>query len=115
MEQFINDPKALPCRTHRTHFHIAVLVKRGKIISQATNRIGNRSKGVGYSELTIHAERNCVKELGDLSKLRGADMYVMRVATNNSEFRCSKPCHECEVFLEKCMREYGLKKVYYTS
>ena len=102
---------------HKTQIHVAVIVKRGKILAQATNRIGSRSKGVGFSDKTIHAERNCVRQLGDISKLRGAEMYIMRVSKDeeNPEFMGSKPCHECEVFLEKCIREYGLKCVYYTS
>jgi hypothetical protein len=116
MEAFLNDPKTVKMkRPHRTHYHVAILMKRGKILSQATNRVGSRSRGVGYSELTIHAERNCVKQLGDTSLLRGADMYIMRISENNTEFKCSKPCSECKIFLEKCMREYGLKNVYYTS
>lgn len=27
----------------------------------------------------------------------------------------SKPCHDCQVFLGKCMKKYGLRKVYYTT
>jgi hypothetical protein len=57
-----------------------------------------------------------VKVLGDVHKLRGADMYVMRFSrTENIEFVRSTPCPACMIFLEKCMREYGLKNVYYTS
>jgi hypothetical protein len=92
-------------------------VKRGKIIADATNRVGSRSMGSGYSERTIHAEKNVIKKLGDISQLRGADMYVIRHgrSENSDGFLCSKPCHDCQQFLEKCMREYGLKNVYYTA
>ena len=99
---------------------MAVLVKRGKVIASARNRYGTRSRGSGFSASSLHAEKNVVKELGDISQLRGADMFVMRFSKNrllegHERFRSSKPCYSCELFLEKCMREYGLKNVYYTS
>jgi hypothetical protein len=99
---------------------MAVLVKRGKVIAQATNKIGSRSRGSGYSAYTIHAERNVVKDLGDISQLRGADMYIMRFSKDRKRegfdrFMGSKPCPSCQLFLEKCIREYGLKNVLYTS
>lgn len=118
IEQFRNDPRTTKMRlSHITNVHIAILVLRGKIIAEATNRVGSRSKGAGYSHSTIHAEKNVVKELGDLSKLRDADMYVMRCGRgeNKEKFINSKPCADCEYFLNKCMRKYGLKNVYYTS
>ena len=118
LEDFLADPRTTNLRLiHRTQIHVAMVVKRGKILAQASNRIGSRQKGIGYSDKTIHAERNCIKQLGDLTQLRGADLYVMRISKSpeKPEFLSSKPCHECEVFLEKCIREYGLKCVYYTS
>lgn len=118
LEAFLSDPRTTNLKhVHKTQTHVAILMKRGKVISHATNRIGSRSRGVGFSDKTIHAERNCVRQLGDISQLRGADMYIMRVSKDaeNPTFMGSKPCHECEVFLEKCMREYGLKNVYYTA
>jgi hypothetical protein len=107
---------SLPCKEHRshnTHHHVALIVKRGKVLAQSHNRIGTRSRGVGFSHQTIHAERAVVKELGDLSKLRGASLCVWRISAMN--ILPSKPCDECQKFLEKCMREYGLLKVYYSD
>lgn len=118
LEQFRDDPRTEKLSlSHRTSVHIAVIVLRGKIIAEATNRIGTRSKGSGYSNVTIHAEKNVLKALGDFNKLRDADMYVMRCGKgdNKSKFMNSKPCADCEMFLKKCMRKYGLKNVYYTS
>ena len=105
---------------HNASLHRAVLVKRGRIIAEATNNYGSRSRGSGYSRSSIHAEKNVVKELGDIHKLRGADMYIMRFSRNDADHKegkllSSTPCHACTVFLEKCMREYGLKNVFYTS
>ena len=70
-----------------------------------------------YSDYTIHAEKNVVKHLGDYSKMKGSDMYVMRRGRgeNNTTLMNSKPCPDCELFLQKCMRKYGLRNVYYTS
>lgn len=118
LEQFRNDSRTVKMQlSHLTSVHIAVIVLRGKNIAEATNRLGSRSRGSGYSNHTIHAERNVVKKLGDYNKLRGADMYVMRCGRgiNCENFMNSKPCHDCEYFLNKCMRKYGLKNVYYTS
>lgn len=99
---------------------MAVLLKRGRPIAVATNKNGSRSSGSGYSDHSIHAERNVIKELGDISKLRDADMVVMRISRDSQrqgfeKFLVSKPCRGCQLFLEKCMREYGLKNVYYTA
>lgn len=103
-----------------TSVHVAILVKRGKILAHASNRIGSRSRGAGYSENTIHAERNVVKHLGHVSQMRGADMYIMRISKNKKlsgfeQFMGSEPCPSCRVFLEKCIQEYGLKNVFYTA
>ena len=116
IEQFMDDPRTRKMRaSHCTSVHIAVIVYRGKIIAEATNKVGSRSRGCGYSDYTIHAERNVIKQLGDLSKLRGADLYVMRQGRSEQKFVNSKPCADCSYFLSKCMREYGLKNVYYTA
>ena len=101
------------------HVHVAVLMKRGKILAEATNAYGSRSCGSGYSERSIHAERNVVKKLGNIKDIRGAEMYVTRISRSRGEdgickVASSKPCHGCSVFLDKCIKEYGLKNVYYT-
>ena len=118
LEQFRGDERTVKMRlSHVTNIHIAAIVLRGKIIAEATNRVGSRSKGCGYSNSTIHAEKNVVKMLGDYNKMRDADMYVMRCGRgpNFLNFVNSKPCPDCEYFLNKCMKKYGLKNVYYTS
>ena len=106
-------------QSQMTSFHIAMLVKRGKILTIASNRIGSRSQGCGFSNYTIHAERNVVKSFGDLSQLKGCDMFVMRIhvnsATKEKHFGNSAPCRDCQIFLEKCQRRYGLRHVYFTE
>lgn len=120
LENFLEDPNTMKMRQMvNTSFHIAMLMKRGKILAVASNRVGSRSRGCGYAKYTIHAERNVIKQFGDTSKLRGCDLIVMHIHENKMsgerQFRCSKPCHGCQVFLEKCQNEYGLKNVYYTD
>jgi hypothetical protein len=121
LDKFLSDSKTyrLPLR-HTTKLHVAIIVKRGKILAEATNKIASRSNGAATrgSQNYIHAERNVLRTLGDISKLRGADMYIMRISNgpdNNIQFKYSQPCPECTVLLEKCMKEYGLKNVYFTK
>lgn len=100
---------------HTTQAHIAILIKRGKVINIATNNVGNRSKGCGFETRTIHAERAVLKKVGDVTKLAGASLIVIRIAKGTRKVVNSKPCHSCKCHLEKCMKEYGLRYVYYSS
>ena len=93
--------------------HICTIVKGNRILSTAVNQGGTRSSGCGFSTYTIHAEMNALKRLGDMEKLRGATMYVWRFNAKGQPAN-SKPCCECQRVLEKCIREYGLKQVFYT-
>lgn len=120
LESFLEDPNTMKMRQmDRTSFHIAMLMRRGKILGVASNRVGSRSRGCGYATYTIHAERNVIKQFGDTSKLKGCDLFVMNISLNKmtgeKHFKNSKPCHDCQLFLEKCQTEYGLKNVYYTQ
>lgn len=120
LERFLEDPNTMRMRQSEvTSFHVAMLVKRGKILRIASNRVGSRSQGCGFSNYTIHAERNVVKELGDVSQLKDCDLYVMRIhrnrVTEEKTFGNSAPCRDCQLFLEKCQRRYGLRHVYYTK
>jgi hypothetical protein len=98
---------------HRTSYHYAEIQRGKKILAQSRNRIGSRSRGCGWGDQSIHAERAVVKALGDLSQLRGSVLIVVRVGKYDN-IMGSKPCHDCEVFLKKCMEKYGLRKVIYS-
>lgn len=108
------DSEFLKQKKHNTHLHRAIIVKRGKVLAEATNAVGSRSMGAGFSDRTIHAERAVVKKLGDFNKLRGADLYVFRVGATEAG-RFSEPCPDCQNFLRKCVREYGLRFVFYST
>ena len=92
-------------KTHKTKLHCAILMKRNKVLAIATNRVGSRSQGCGYSDRTIHAEKNVVKKLGDVSQLKGCTLFVSRIGVHAHG---SKPCDECVLFLNKCIQQYGL-------
>lgn len=100
---------------HKTQVHIAVIIKRGKIIEIASNSIGSRSKGAGYDDITIHAERAVLKKVGDVSKLYGATLVVIRIMRGTLEIGNSEPCHTCKRHLEKCIKKHGLRCVYYSA
>jgi hypothetical protein len=108
-------------KTRRIHFlHVAMIIGRGgRILATATNREGSRSCGCGHSDFSIHAERAVLKKIGDLTKLRGATMLVVRLMgtkmNNYSPYLGnSEPCYECQRALQKCMKFYGLRAVYYS-
>jgi hypothetical protein len=98
----------------RSSLHIAFIYgKGGALLAMATNKIGSRSQGAGYSKYTIHAERAALKAIGDHSLLRGATLVVVRV-NKMGELACSKPCHGCVCHLEKAIDKHGLRCVYYS-
>jgi len=99
---------------HNTSLHYAEIYKRNKLMASSRNRIGSRSRGCGWSDQTLHAERAVVKRFGDLSQLSGCILIVVRI-NKQSEILGSKPCADCEKFLEKCISKYGLLKVVYSS
>jgi hypothetical protein len=99
---------------HNTHLHYASIYKRNKLMTTARNTIGSRSRGCGWSDHSLHAERAVVKRFGDLSQLRGCILVVVRI-NKQGELLNSKPCESCQKFLEKCIEKYGLLKVIYSS
>ena len=119
LDQIISNSRTVNLRyAHFASIHVATLIKRGKIIAQATNGFGSRSRGSGYSDSSIHAEKNVIKQLGNIHELRGADMYIVRISRDPrleglDQFVKSNPCPQCTSFLEKCIKEYGLKNIYY--
>ncbi len=99
---------------HNTHLHYAEIHdRRNRCIAKSRNTIGSRSRGSGWSDHSLHAERAVVKRLGDISRLRGCSLVVYRV-NRHGEVLNSKPCSECQKFLEKCIKEYGLRRVFYS-
>lgn len=101
-------------KVHNIEFHTATLRRRNKIIATSRNTIGTRSRGSGWDDQSLHAERAVVKSLGDISQLRGCTLEVVRL-NKRGEIRNSKPCENCVMFLQKCIKAYGLRRVIYSS
>ena len=99
---------------HNTEYHVARIMRRRKVIAEARNKIGTRSRGSGWDDQSLHAERAVVKRLGDISQLNGCTLEVVRIGKHGN-IKNSEPCHNCRMFLSKCIREYGLRKVVYSS
>ena len=106
--------KALWEKSYLRHVHVAMVLKRGKLIDMATNWIGSRTSGCGYDNLSIHAERAVIKKIGDHTKLNGAILIVFRISRGKKEMVDSTPCKGCQPHLEKCVKEYGLRRVYHS-
>ena len=64
---------------HNQNLHYASIYKRNKLVASSRNSVGSRSRGCGWSKNTIHAEIAAVKQLGDLTKLQGCVLVVVRV------------------------------------
>ena len=97
------------------NIHIAMILKGKKVIAVATNVLGTRAKGCGFTDRTIHAERAVIKKVGDYKLLQGAIMVVIRITCGIRNVSYSKPCEKCMPHLEKCIKKYGLKCVFYSE
>lgn len=89
--------KLCACAKHKQHYHAAIVVKGGAVVSTAYN----------YNE--NHAEMNALKKLWP-DKRRGVVVYSMRF-TKGGKWGIAKPCKRCEKFMKEC----GVKKVFYTD
>jgi hypothetical protein len=106
--------KSLWMKSRLRHVHIAMIIKRGKMLEMATNYVGSRARGCGYDTRSIHAERAVLKKVGDYTKLDGAILIVIRISRGTNELVDSTPCDGCRPHLEKCVKDYGLRRVYYS-
>jgi len=103
-------------KTHRTFVFVAALVRRGKVLAMATNRVSASARAVACATTvafdgtcTVHAERAVVRRAG-VKQLRDACIVVWR-----DNRKASAPCKACEAFLCKCIRDWGLRGVFYTA
>jgi hypothetical protein len=81
--------------------HVALLFKGRKLLAMGQNRIFRRGP---YS--MIHAECDAIRAIG-LSQLRDTTLVVVRLGPTSLLY--SKPCRTCTFYIQKCMREYGLR------
>lgn len=92
-----------------THKHGVVIVLKNKIIATGYNHSDTFYKG-SSTLFSVHAEVDALHKARKKYRdnLHMASMYVVRVS--NGSFKCSKPCTICE----NCIKEFGIKKVYYS-
>ena len=109
----IDSRRSASTSKHDTHAHIAVIYKRSKVMAIACNSVGSRSRGCGFSDYTIHAERAVIKKLGDNTMLKDATLVVVRIKKDGT-YGNSEPCSACKKHLTKCMIEFGLRLVHYS-
>ena len=83
--------------------HVALVFKGRKLLSIGQNRISRRGP---YS--MIHAECDAIRSLNSLSDMRDALLVVIRLGPHS--LLNSAPCRTCTEFIEKCQREYGLRR-----
>ena len=108
-EKTIRESHTFP-KKHTSHQHLAIILLRKKVLATATNKIGTRSTGSGHNEYMVHAEIAVIKKLGDVSKLKGATLVVLRLGSGG-QFLSSKPCTACHACLTKCIDTYGLRSI----
>jgi hypothetical protein len=91
----------------RCHYkHVAILFRGRKVLAIGQNRVSTRH---GPDHITIHAEADAIRQLGDISQLRGATLVVIRLSATG--LRDSTPCPACARLIQKCQRVYGLRGV----
>jgi deoxycytidylate deaminase len=105
----------------RTKHGCIIIDYKGSIISKAYNKnlIVSSKQFDNFTQNTkvsYHAEENALRNV-DPKKLSGAKLYVIRYGfqENNPLLMNSKPCKKCTCIIEKYMKKYGLKTVYYSQ
>lgn len=86
--------------------HGAVVLKHGKVIGAASNKVKNDPRYVDWKHSSVHAEIGALRKAGWPRK---ATVYVARINRQGVQ-RNSKPCAKCQSVLES----YSCK-VYWTE
>ena len=90
---------------HRGNYHVAMLFRGHKVIAVGQYRVEITGRGK-YRSNMIHAEADVIRTLGNVQKLRGTKLVVIRIAP--SGIINSAPCIACQCLIQKCMKEYGM-------
>ena len=92
----------------------AVIFKGPRIISSAHNYIRSCSAiKPQYRKWfnSLHAEQAAIINAGDVKKLKGCDILVMKVSKTEESISNAMPCKFCMASLIKV----GIRKVYYSD
>jgi deoxycytidylate deaminase len=95
--------------------YCAIIVKHNAIVSIGVNDYRlTQVSGKFSTHAEVSAILNCRRR-----DLKDADMYVVHLNKHEEHPECTtasgKPCDQCKIKLEKCMRKYKLRNVYYTT
>jgi deoxycytidylate deaminase len=100
----------------RQHYIAIIVDNKNNIISVGFNTIRYRSSKHS-SKNSLHAEIDAINRC-QRKLLNNATMFVTHVNHNPDipfTFVSAKPCHDCAIKLAKCMKNYGLRYVFYTT
>ncbi len=92
----------------------ASIVRNRKVISSGCNKVGHKSQSPFSRWATsIHAEEAAIYNLikqGLSEKLKGAKLYVVRLASDDS-FALALPCPHCM----RLIKAVGIKEIFYST
>ena len=104
---------ALGRANHEDFPMVAVIVRKGKILSVGTNH-QTRTHPVlhfsGWGIKRIHAEFSAISKVKNRSLLKGCTIYIYREYRNGNPAP-SKPCQMCQEYL----KSFGIKTMSYPT
>ncbi len=98
----------LPLEGTSCHYAAILNSRTQQVMETAFNKAGTRSKWLGSSRFTVHAELAVLIKLGDMSRLAGCVLVVTRF-NSRGDIVGSKPCRECQTKLSRIMHKYHLQ------
>ena len=93
---------------HNNEHHVAILFKNRRIVSIGQNRLSQKMIRGGRRINTTHAEKDLIQSIRDMRTIRGAMLVIIRLGPQGVIH--SAPCASCMCLIQKCMKEYGLRR-----
>ena len=115
-EKFIANASFEASKSPMLFKHGCVAVYGGKQIASGYNYYRTYSKDKTILKdytCSMHAEIDCIRKIKNSSfknKLKNICLYVVKISSNDCEFKNSQPCSSCTAVL----KDIKIKKVYYT-
>jgi hypothetical protein len=93
---------------HNNEHHVAILFKNRRIVSIGQNRLSQKMIRGGRRIHTTHAEKDLIHSIRDMRDIRGSILVIIRIGAQGIIH--SAPCPSCMCLIQKCMKEYGLRR-----
>lgn len=113
----VNEAKIEAHKSIMLHQHGCIIADENfNIIARGHNKYkyNNHPTTQRAIKSTLHAEidalNNCLK-----TKLNNSIMIVIRLNKTKNTVKYSEPCDNCYKIINKMMKKYGLRKVYFTT